>query len=151
MLFIQFYALAAFAQLPPAAGNDQTIPDPVDVPETESGIPLFADPNKVYGTLEINTQPTYPGGIHELLNSFKESIHCPKQAVDKKINSTVIIRFIINEDGSTSDAIVVRDPGYGCANEALRLINTMSEWTPGLYRGQPVKTYYTLPIHFDCR
>lgn len=73
----------------------------------------------------------------------------PAIARDNGIEGQVIIRFVVNEDGSVSDATVVRGMGGGCDEEALRIVRAMPRWKPGKQNGTPVKVFFTLPIKFE--
>jgi periplasmic protein TonB len=43
---------------------------------------------------------------------------------------TAIIKFIIDTDGSLSNFAIVTNPGYGTAEEAIRLLKTSPNWIP---------------------
>ena len=83
------------------------------------------------------------------LNSYLlDKIEYPYQAIKNKIEGTVIVQFVISEDGSISDATILKDIGHGCGKEALEQVSKMPNWIPGKQRGVPVKVRYTLPIKF---
>ena len=60
----------------------------------------------------------------------------------------VYVQFIINTDGSISDATVIRGAGRFIDAEAIRLIKLMPNWIPGTQNGKAVRVRYTLPINF---
>ncbi len=64
------------------------------------------------------------------------------------VEGTAVVSFIIKKDGSISDAKVIRDPGAGCGDEALRVVNLMPKWIPGRQRNQAVNVQINLPIRF---
>ena len=67
------------------------------------------------------------------------------------INGTqgrVIVQFVVNRDGSIVDAKVVRSVDPYLDKEALRVINTMPKWKPGMQRGKPVRVKFTVPVMF---
>lgn len=101
----------------------------------------------VYGLAE--TMPTYPGGIPNLFVFLAKRINYPKAAAEKGLEGKVIVKFIIDTDGTVKDPVVIKDNvGGGCAEEALRVVRMMPKWIPGTQKGQPVKVYYTMPIIF---
>jgi protein TonB len=54
---------------------------------------------------------------------------------------------VIEENGTMSNIKVVRDPGYGLGNEAIRVLKSLkTKWSPGMIAGQAVRTFYNLPI-----
>jgi len=83
-----------------------------------------------------------------LANYFERSIHYPERARKKMIGGKVVVRFLVNEDGHISDPYKVSGIGWGCDEEALRVVANMDDWSPGTLEGVPVKMYLTLPIVF---
>lgn len=93
--------------------------------------------------------PSYSGGVKALNKFIKENLGYPKQAVKNKREGSVIVKFIVEKNGSIKDPFVVKDNvGFGCAEEALKLVKKMPKWWPGKQNGKPVRVYYTLPIYF---
>ena len=43
---------------------------------------------------------------------------------------------------------ILQGIGYGCEEEAMRIIEMMPKWNPGKENGVPVNTYFTMPIAF---
>lgn len=99
----------------------------------------------------VEKMPVYPGGQSALLRKLASEIRYPKAAQDSGIQGTVIGSFIVNTDGSVSDAAVVRGVDPSLDQEALRVIRTLNGWTPGEQRGQKVRVKYTLPIQFSLQ
>lgn len=62
----------------------------------------------------------------------------------KKIQ--VIVKFIVEKDGSLSDIVILRDPGYGAGKEALRVLSTMPKWKAAIQNNRKVRSHFTLPI-----
>ena len=92
--------------------------------------------------------PDYPGGQKELLSFLSRNIKYPTKAEENKIQGRVVIQFVVNKDGSVSDAKVVRSVDPELDKEALRVINTMPKWKPGMQRGKPVRVKFTVPVMF---
>lgn len=89
-------------------------------------------------------------GSEDSLNAFlHRNIRYPKDAKDKKIEGTVYVSFVVERDGDITDAKVVRDIGYGCGEEALRVLNTMPKWKPATQHGYAVRQQNNLPIRFS--
>lgn len=84
----------------------------------------------------------------EMLKFIYKNIKYPTIARDVGIEGTAVIRFIINEDGSISDAEIIRDIGGQCGEEALRVVKKMPNWNPGKQRGRAVKVQFNLPVKF---
>jgi len=93
----------------------------------------------------IEHMPQFNGEMQAYINSH---LNYPDAARESNIDGTVSVRFVVNEDGSVSDATIIRGIGGGCDEEALRMVNGMLKWQPGKQNGIAVKVYFTLPIKF---
>jgi TonB family protein len=102
----------------------------------------------IYDILTVEVMPEYPGGDKACKAFLQKKLIYPKEAQEKRIQGKVIVRFIIEEDGSLSNIEVARGIGAGCDEEAVRLIKMMPKWKAGTGRGEAVKTRYVLPVTF---
>ncbi len=100
-------------------------------------------PAKVFSYVEQMPSPTFD--INAYLN---KNLQYPEAARKKQIEGRVIIKFVINEDGSVSDATLTKGIGKECDEEAMRVVKAMPKWKPGKQNGKYVKVYFTLPIQF---
>jgi protein TonB len=89
--------------------------------------------------------PQFNGDIGAFL---QRHLDYPYAAKENNIEGTVIIQFVVNEDGSVTEAKVLKGIGGGCNEEALRVVKSMPKWKPGKQNGRAVKVFYTLPIRF---
>ena len=107
--------------------------------------------NEVYNFVGgIGAMAEYPGGEEKLHKFLKDNLVYPKEAGENRIQGTVLIEFTIGKDGSVSDAKVLRDIGFGCGEEAVRVVK-MTKWKPGKIGGENVESTYTLPIKFQLQ
>jgi TonB family protein len=80
---------------------------------------------------------------------LKKNMKYPKEALKKEIGGRVIVKFVVDEDGCISKVKVVEGIGWGCNEEAQRVVEQMPCWEqPGMQNGRPVRVYFTLPITF---
>lgn len=114
-------------------------------PQAEATLPQEKT-DSIYSVVE--TMPDYPGGQKELLSFLSRNIKYPTKAEENKIQGRVIIQFVVNKDGSVSDAKVVRSVDPELDKEALRVVNSMPQWKPGMQKGEAVSVKYTIPIAF---
>lgn len=98
-----------------------------------------------------DVDPQFPGGMEGLYKYLSENIKYPQQAKDEDISGRVFVSFIINADGSVSEAQVIRSIGGGCDEEALRVVEGMPKWQPGMVDGKPVRVHFNLPINFSLK
>jgi TonB family protein len=122
----------------------------------------FYDENGVYKYVEY--PPMFPGceGIEvyidkqkcaeaKLLQFIIDNLKYPRKARRKKIEGMVYVTFIIEKNGSISNAKLMSDIGEGCGEEALRVVGLLPNWTPGKQRGQLIRYQYELPIVFSLK
>lgn len=96
----------------------------------------------------VEQMPEYVGGISALMRYLSEHVVYPSEAQAHGIQGRVICTFVINADGSVSDAKVAKSVDPLLDNEAIRVISTMPKWNPGKHHGKPVRVRYTIPITF---
>ena len=96
----------------------------------------------------VETLPEFPGGEAAMMRFIAKNIKYPALAIENNITGTVYVQFIIDENGDVKNATVIKGIGWGCDEEALRVINAMPKWTPGSQKGKNVKVTYLLPIRF---
>ena len=97
----------------------------------------------------VDQMPVFPGGEDSMYRFISSNVVYPKVAKETNINGTVIISFIVEADGSVSNAKVEIGIGGGCDEEALRVVNLMPNWTPGKQAGKPCRVLYKLPLKFS--
>ena len=110
---------------------------------------LSAENDKIYDVVE--RMPPYPGGPSALMQYLADNIKYPAEAEKKGIQGRVIVTFVIERDGSVSNAKVVTSAEEHLDNEALRLVRTMSKWTPGKQNSDAVRVKYTVPVTFRLK
>lgn len=66
---------------------------------------------------------------------MSRNIKYPTKAIENKIQGRVIVQFVVNKDGSISGAKIVRSVDPDLDKEALRVINSMPQWKPGMQKG----------------
>lgn len=92
--------------------------------------------------------PEFPGGYAALLNFLSQNIKYPAIAAENGITGKVTVNFVVNTDGSISDAKILRGVDQALDKEALRVIYSLPKWKPGKQSGKPVRVSYSVPISF---
>ena len=100
--------------------------------------------------LIADKMPEFIGGEEALFNFIRKNINYPIFEKSELISGTVYVTFVINKKGKVENAIIIRGVkgGKGLEIEALRVINKMPDWSPGLTNNKPVKVQFTFPIKF---
>lgn len=115
-----------------------------DVQEEEIAIKEeIVEDNKVY--IAVTTKAEYPGGMQAFNKQFISRFRAPDLDPEVK-RLQVIVQFTIEKDGSISDLVVARDPGYGAGKEAARVILSMPRWKPAIHEDKIVRSQFTMPI-----
>lgn len=98
----------------------------------------------------VEEMPKFSGGDEALLEFLKKNVQYPKDAQDQNVHGRVICSFTVYKDGHVGDIKVVRGVFPSLDAEAVRVIGSMPNWTPGKQRQQAVNVKYTLPITFKA-
>ena len=112
----------------------------------ESSAPKKVFTGKVYDIVE--QMPSFPGGPAELMKWLSSHVQYPAIAIESCIQGTVIVAFIVEPDGSVSNAKLMRSVDPNIDQEALRVVRQMPKWNPGKRAGIPVRVRSCLPIKF---
>ena len=99
----------------------------------------------------VDEMPQFPGGASKLFEFIAQNVKYPKEAENAGIQGRVIATFVVEKDGSISEAKVVKSVNPLLDAEALRVINAMPNWTPGKQRGEAVRVKYTVPVSFHLQ
>ena len=147
--------------------DGQTAPalSPADAPTAQS-----SSEERIFEVVE--KMPEFPGGAKALMEYISYNVRYPKEAQESGEQGRVIVGFIVEKDGTISNARVVRSNRFVLAQvqkdggivtkvetaeesarheletEALRVINAMPKWTPGKQNGNAVRVRYTIPVTF---
>lgn len=97
----------------------------------------------------VEQMPEFPGGYEKLPEYLQNNVVYPQEAKDARIEGRVFVTFIIEADGSVSNVKVLRGIGYGCDEEAVRVVESMPKWEPGYQKGVAVRVQSNLPIPFQ--
>lgn len=97
----------------------------------------------------VETMPEFEGGTKGLHSYLSENIQYPEEAIRSNVTGRVTIQFVIEKDGSVGPIKVLRGIGSGCDEEAVRLVENMPAWKPGVQNGEEVRTWFTIPVVFD--
>jgi|GEM_PF-6097041 len=102
--------------------------------------------SKIY--LAVDKRPEPQGGYENFDEYLKRNMEYPRRAERNKIEGVVYVQFIVNRDGTVSNATTTTNLGYGLEEEAVRLITEYPSWEPGLLNSRKVNVQTSLPIWF---
>ena len=153
MRFISCLLLLSLAAAGSAWAQGPTLVSATAMPEggaAASAAPTPALPFRP-DSVFVNPQvrPQFAGGGDALRAYLLKNLRYPEQAKFQRVTGKVYVRFVLNTAGRVTDASVVRGPGSGLNEEALRLVWLMPAWVPARQQGQAVWVSCTLPIEFQ--
>lgn len=96
-------------------------------------------------------QSMFAGGMDSLKRFIAANLIYPDSALKYEIEASVNVRFTVDKHGAVRDVhLKPKDPvpGFGLAEEAIRVVSSMPKWEPALLKGKPVASYKILPIVF---
>lgn len=96
----------------------------------------------------VDLSPEFPGGIIALQKYILEHLTYPEEAKESNIQGTVYITFTVLKSGKITDTKILKGLGYGCDEEAIKIISEMPDWKAGILDGIPVNCSMTIPIKF---
>ncbi|MDE7346984.1 MAG: energy transducer TonB [Muribaculaceae bacterium] len=96
----------------------------------------------------VEQQAEFPGGMPALMKWLSNNIRYPEAAQQNDVQGRVIVKFVVEKDGSVSQAQIVKGVDKDLDKEALRVVNKMPKWQAGKNNGVAVRSYFTLPVNF---
>lgn len=98
----------------------------------------------------VENMPEYPGGVKALLDYVTSHVEYPAEAKnDTVMRRTVYLKFVVDKVGKVKDVEVFRSSGnLEFDNSAIKTVESMPEWKPGMQSGKPVDVAIQIPIQF---
>ena len=124
----------------------QTQNSAIETKETTVQQPNKETNRKIYQTVE--QMPEFPEGMQALLHYIRSHLQPPPDSIRNRIQGRVIVRFVVEPDGTITNAEVIKGLHPFCDREAIRLIESMPQWIPGKHNGIAVPVYFYIPVSF---
>lgn len=96
----------------------------------------------------VEQRAEFPGGRERMLAYVNTHLRYPDVAREAGVEGTVMVQFAVGKDGMVTETRVMKSVWVYCDKEALRVVNSMPAWTPAKRNGQPMKSYFLLPVKF---
>lgn len=104
--------------------------------------------NEVYEATSVEVYPEFPGGMNAWAKYIQRNLHYPSMAQEEGVQGKVFLSFVVEKDGTITDVKVIRGIGYGCDDEAIRVIKKSPRWKAGMQNNLPVRVRYNMPISY---
>lgn len=116
------------------------------IPQTDETGNAGAADNNIHATAEQN--PEYPGGTAAMMTFIARNLRYPALCQENGIKGRVVLKFVVETDGSIGEIKTMSSPHYLLEKEAIRIVRKMPKWESGRQSGRPVRVWYTIPVNF---
>ncbi len=107
------------------------------------------EPEATKEFLFVEQNPEFLGGNAAMASFLQKNLKYPSPAVRANIQGRVFVQFTVGSDGKIENVKSIKGIGFGCDEEAERVVKLMPDWNPGKQAGRAVRVRYTLPIAFQ--
>lgn len=117
-------------------------------------VPAYKKHNTELGKVyKMEVMPEFEGGEQAMMDFVGTNIKYPNSERLKDISGTCYVTFVVEADGRVTNTKILRGVAGGplCDLEAMRVVNSMPNWTPGTQFGENVRVQFNLPIKFTLR
>ncbi len=114
--------------------------------QSEESIPTVSGDTKLYNSAGIEVKPEFKGGLNKFYEYISKNYRTPEV---QGLKGKLLISFIVEKDGSIADIKVLKDIGYGTAEEAIRILKNCPKWTPAEQQGKKVRCAFMLPLNIQ--
>lgn len=90
-------------------------------------------------------------GFDALKLWLSKNVQYPPVAEENGVQGTVLCSFVVEPDGTLTNARVARGVDPSLNKEALRVVKAMPKWIPGKQNGKTVRVKMTVPISFKLQ
>lgn len=146
-------ATAVQAETPDLSNKEASFTEVIVVePDSQNEAESPATPikeEKVFVVVEQEAQ--FPGGQSALYKWIGTNLCYPAAAVENYIQGRVIVKIVVEKDGSITNPVIVKGVDKDLDREALNLVKKMPKWQPGMNNGVAVRSYFYLPITFKLQ
>jgi TonB family protein len=102
---------------------------------------------KVYAFAD--EMPQYPGGNEALKKHIKDNVKYPQTAKEQAVSGTVYISYVVSAAGKVTNVKVWKSVSKDLDNEAVRVVSSLKDFTPGKQDGKQVSVQMTIPVKFS--
>ena len=135
-----------------AGDSTALIPIPISPPlPLRQALALDLSNSKDPVFTSVETLPEFPGGEEARSKYLNKNLKYPEEAKKKGLEGEVFVSFLVGKDGSISNPVIIKSIGNGFDEEAMKVINEMPKWKPGIQNGKPVRVRLNMPIYFKLK
>lgn len=98
--------------------------------------------------VSVDELPQFVEGEEAMFRYITENVIYPVIAAENEMEGTVVVRVIVNKDGTFRNAKIHQSVALVLDKEALRIVKSMPRWIPAKKDGVNVDAYLDIPISF---
>lgn len=130
--------------------NDQMI-DSTTIRKVIEGVIVPVVNTVIDPPMEIPTivqeMPVFPGGEDAMMKFIKENFKYPTISKENDMDGMLYVSFVVDENGKVVQVEIKRGIDQYIDKEAIRVIKSFPDWSPGRQNGQAVKVKQIIPIN----
>jgi protein TonB len=107
----------------------------------ESPIPFFI----------LEEKPKFPGGDKALMQYIMKNVNYPVICQENGVEEKIFVSFVINKTGKVTDVKLLRGEDPNLSREAMRVVQSLPDWEPGMQRGKAVNVSFQIPVNFQLQ
>ena len=130
------------------ADKFKAVQEQVVVKEPE---PEVVKPKEEEIFVAVEQPAEFPGGMGALMKWLGNNVRYPEAAQQNDVQGRVIVKFVVEKDGSIGKAEILKGVDKDLDREALRVVKKMPRWQPGKNNGVAVRSYFNLPVVFKLQ
>ena len=96
----------------------------------------------------VEQDAEFPGGQAALLKYIRDNVKYPAIALEQDLQGMVILRFVVERDGSVGEVQIKKSLSAECDREAIRVVKSLPRFIPAKQSGRPVRKWFTVPVRF---
>jgi len=141
---LHFFFIVSMFYTVPASGQSTELSNS-ELTKYEE-VKYFVSPDTA--DLTPDQYPQYPGGLNGLMADVGRLVKYPERDRLREREGIVILKYIVEKDGTISDIEVEQSVSYGIDREAKRVVMSLRKWIPGYKDKEPVRVQYRQPFEF---
>ncbi len=103
---------------------------------------------EIRDSVDADHLPMFPGGSKAFYDYLSQNVRYMEEAEFKHEQDSIVVGFVVEMDGKISHVNIEKFVSKPLAKEVLRVIKDMPQWTPGLFKGKPVRVAVSKSIRF---
>ena len=137
--------------------SNVTVDGPEDIEDVSSPVPqngnngqekVIVQPAPIdEPTMTPEIKPEFPGGVEGWRRFLSKNLKAPEESGDNN-KISVIVKFVVNEDGSLTNLEISKSGGSVFDAEVMRVMKKSPKWIAGSNQGRKVKVFHAQPIIF---